>query len=168
MMILFLKYYYDLRSEPHYSPLEMLQKLKEESAATEGDIKMEVVINGRHFKFSNSEFIKALLCSIDERDLGKHVFSDTFDQGGMRDKTRALDYYLIKTLLDYLPTKVEERKGKFSQTERNFALSVLNYCGRLVGDDIEGLCSFENNATFDKLMRDFKNTPIPFAMELFL
>ncbi len=47
-------------------------------------------------------------------------------------------------------------------------LSVLSICERLPDIDREGECSQENNATFDKLMRDFKDTPIPFAMELFL
>ena len=98
----------------------------------------------------------------------KGAFKDDFVEGPSREKIRALDYYLVKTLLDYLPIKVESRRGQYTQAERNFALSVLNYTGRLVGDEPEFLCGFENNATFDKLMRDFKNQPIPFAMELFL
>jgi hypothetical protein len=48
-----------------------------------------------------------------------------------------------------------------------FSLSTLNYFGRLTDDDCEGFCSKGNNATFDKLMRDFCDTRILFAMGLF-
>lgn len=69
---------------------------------------------------------------------------------------------------ELLSDKSLRRGGHFSQAERNFGLSVLSLCGRLPDIDREGECSQENNATFDKLMRDFKGTSIPFAMELFL
>lgn len=167
--ILFLKYYFDLRSALRHSPLEQLGRLREALETTGGDdVKMDVAVGGRHFKFENADFIRAVFSTISDNDLRRHSFSDTFEEGGARDKIRALDYYLVKTLLDYLPTRTGERRGRFSQAERNFSLSVLNFCGRLVGEDVEGLCSAENNATFDKLMRDFKDRPIPFAMELFL
>lgn len=166
--LLFLKYYFDLRSELRYSPLELLGKLKEALRRPGSEARMDVTVDGKHFKFENGEFVKALLVSTDTENLKRHIFTDIFEEGALRDKTRALDYYLIKTLLDYLPTQVGERRGRFSQAERDFALSVLHFCGRLTGEDVEGICSFENNATFDKLMRDFKDIPIPFAMELFL
>lgn len=168
--ILFLRYYYAMRSDLKFSPLEQLDRLKDALATSRQPekIKMDVVVEGRHFKFDNSEFVRALFSSIHEEKLKRQTFADSFEEGGARDKTRALDYYMIKTLLDYLPVRIEERKGKFSQSERNFGLCVLNLCGRLIGEDTEGLCSAENNATFDKLMRDFKDAPIPFAMELFL
>lgn len=166
--ILFLKYYYTLRSELHFSPLEQLQQLK---SALDVDLKrasMTVSVNGRNFKFENKEFIKELFRHVDTGELDNFKFKDNFSEGPSRDKIRALDYYLVKTLLDYLPIRVANRRGRFTQAERNFSLCVLNLCGRLVGDDIEGICSHENNVTFDKLMRDFKDAPIPFAMELFL
>ena len=167
--ILFLKYYFDLRSELRFSPLEQLSKLKAALEDADPDtVKMDVVVGGRHFKFENGNFIRDLVNSVDPDRLKRLTYTDRFEEGSARDKIRALDYYLVKTLLDYLPIKTVRRKGRFSQSERNFALSVLNFCGRLLGDDIDGLCSAENNATFDKLMRDFKDSPIPFAMELFL
>ena len=132
------------------------------------DAKMDVVVNGRHYKFNNSSFIKTLFTSVKPDSTIGGNFKNNFDEGPHRDKIRALDYFIIKTLLDYLPIKKDRKKGRFSQAERNFALCVLNFCGRLQGDEPEIVCSQFNNATFDKLMRDFKDIEIPFAMELFL
>lgn len=56
----------------------------------------------------------------------------------------------------------------FQSGRTHFGLSVLSVCGRLPDLDREGECGQENNATFDKQMRDFAGVPIPFAMELFL
>lgn len=167
--ILFLKYYYTLRSDLRHSPNEILASLKQAlKTATDDEIMMDVKVGKRHFKFENVEFIKRLFETVNDQALNLVRFNDSFSEGVYRDKVRALDYYMIKTLLDYLPIKVEKRRGKFTQAERNFSLSVLNFVGRLAGDDIEGICSQENNVTFDKLMRDFRDSPIPYAMELFL
>lgn len=166
--VVFLKYYYSLRSELRYSSLEQLSRLKNALGQDDSKAKMDVTVNGRHFKFENSEFIQELFANVDIAALNKTAYRDNFQEGGAREKIRALDYYLVKTLLDYLPIKNKSQRGQYSQAERNFALSLLNYCGRLVGEDVEGICSQENNVTFDRLMRDFKGTPIPFAMELFL
>ena len=148
--------------------MEQLEKLKEALKGDTEKISMEVIVDGRHFKFANSNFIRSLINSTDTMKFKEGAFNNDFNEGSSREKIRALDYYLVKTLLDYLPIKVERRRGQYTQAERNFALSVLNYTGRLVGEEPEFLCGFENNATFDKLMRDFKNQPIPFVMELFL
>lgn len=60
------------------------------------------------------------------------AFVNDFNQGGSRDKRRAIDYFLVKTLLDFLPIKGRDnRRGKFTQAEREFGLSVLSLCGRL-------------------------------------
>lgn len=166
--ILFLCYYYRLRSDLRFSSVELLDQLKEELKKDNAEAKMDVIVNGRHFKFSNSSFIKALIISVRTDELIGGSFKNNFDEGPHRDKIRALDYFIIKTLLDYLPIKTDKKRGKFSQTERNFSLCVLNFCGRLQGDEPDIICSQFNNATFDKLMRDFKNIEIPFAMELFL
>jgi hypothetical protein len=106
---------------------------------------------------------------IDCQQLKNSSFINEFNEGSSREKIRAIDYYLVKTLLDYLPIKREpNRNNLYNQNERNFGLSVLSYIGRLPDIDRDGTCSKENNATFDKLMRDFNGTRIPFAMELFL
>lgn len=166
--ILFLSYYYRLRSDLRFSCMEQFDSLINE--LERGDaVQMDVKIGGKHFKINDSVFLRKMFLAIDRRQLNTGTFVHDFNQGPSRDKVRALDYYIVKTLLDYLPTdKSLRRGGRFSQAERNFGLSVLSLCGRLPDIDREGECSQENNATFDKLMRDFKNTPIPFAMELFL
>ena len=166
--ILFLCYYYHLRSDLRFSPIELLEKLQKELNKENAKAQMDVVVNGRHFKFSNSSFIRTLISSVKTEELTRGSFINNFDEGPHRDKIRALDYFIIKTLLDYLPIKTDRKKGKFSQAERNFSLCVLNFCGRLKGEEPDIICSQFNNATFDKLMRDFKDTEIPFAMELFL
>lgn len=166
--ILFLKYYYNLRGDLRFSPVEQLTRLQDALAQAGASAKMDVTVNGKHFKFENSAFIREIFAALRPADFGAGAFRDNFDEGGSREKIRALDYYLVKTLLDYLPIQNRSRRGQYSQAERNFGLSVLNFCGRLAGDDVEGLCSYENNVTFDKLMRDFRDSKIPFAMELFL
>ncbi|MDE6576714.1 MAG: hypothetical protein K2K58_00880 [Muribaculaceae bacterium] len=168
--ILFLKYYYGLRSDLKFSCIEQFDALVEKlNMASDEEVSMDVCIRGKHIKINNSNFIKRIFQVVDRSKLSAAEFINEFDQGSSRDKIRALDYYIVKTLLDYLPTdKSLRRGGRFSQAERNLGLSVLSFCGRLPDIDREGECSQENNATFDKLMRDFKGQPIPFAMELFL
>ena len=168
--ILFLKYYYNLRSELKFSCMEQFEMLTAELDENDSaPVTMDLNIGGKHYKISNSAFLRKMFQTVDRDSLSGGTFVDDFDQGPARDKVRALDYYMIKTLLDYLPTdKSLRRRGRFSQAERNFGLSVLSVCGRLPDIDREGECGMENNATFDKLMRDFSGVPIPFAMELFL
>lgn len=168
--ILFLTYYYSLRSELKYSSPEQLSLiLSAVDAVPDSDISMDIKVNNKHYKINDGIFLTRMFKAIDIEQLNGSRFCDVFNQGAARDKIRALDYYIVKTLLDYLPTdKTLRRGGRFSQAERNFGLSVLSLCGRLPDIDREGECSQENNATFDKLMRDFAGQPIPFAMELFL
>ena len=166
--ILFLSYYYGLRADLKFSSYEQLSKVKEALLTEGSEASMDVVVNSKHFKFSNSNFIKTLFSIIDSDKMNYGAFSNNFEEGSSREKIRALDYYLIKTLLDFLPIKSGRKKGKYTQAERNFSLCVLNFLGRLQGEEPEIICSQFNNATFDKLMRDFKDIEIPFAMELFL
>lgn len=168
--ILFLRYYFGLRSDLKFSCIEQFDMMVDELENCESaNVTMDVNIGGKHFKINNSQFLRKMFNSVDRSRLSGGAFINDFNQGTSRDKLRALDYYLVKTLLDYLPTdKSIRRGGRFSQAERNFGLSVLSICGRLPDIDREGECSQENNATFDKLMRDFGGQPIPFAMELFL
>lgn len=169
--ILFLKYYYGLRSELRYSAIEQFEMACDALTGMDDNEPASVDINvaGKHYKINNTSFVKKALLSVDKEALKQGAFINDFNEGASRDKIRALDYYMIKTLLDYLPIKRKsERGGAYTQDERNFGLSVLSYIGRLPDIDREGECSKENNATFDKLMRDFRNVNIPFAMELFL
>lgn len=169
--ILFLKYYYGMRSELRYSSIEQLTMAQEALSILEGGkaATLDINVSGKHFRFTNTRFIKAALALIDKDRLQDWAFVNDFTEGSSRDKLRAIDYFMIKTLLDFLPIKNRDiRRGRFTQAERDFGLSVLSLCGRLPDIDREGECSRENNATFDKLMRDFRGVRIPFAMELFL
>ena len=169
--ILFLKYYYGLRADLRFSCLEQLEMLTREldEAPVDANVTLDVGINGKHVKISDPLFVREMFKAINKDALSGGRFENDFTQGSARDKIRAIDYFIVKTLLDYLPTdKSLRRGGRYSQPERNLGLSVLSVCGRLPDTDREGECSQENNATFDKLMRDFAGQPIPFAMELFL
>lgn len=152
--ILFLAYYYRLRSDLRYSCVEQLDSIiKELDRDLSMSATMDVSIGGKHFKISNAEFLKKMFHAIERKQLNTGSFVHDFNQGSARDKVRAIDYYLVKTLLDYLATdKSLRRGGHFSQAERNFGLSLLNLCGRLPDIDRDGECSQENNATFDKLI----------------
>jgi hypothetical protein len=169
--ILFLKYYFGMRSELRYSSVEQLQLAQSALQNLESgkDASIDISVGGKHFKIANTQFVKEAICMIDCQKLKNSSFINEFNEGSSREKIRAIDYYLVKTLLDYLPIKREpNRNNLYNQNERNFGLSVLSYIGRLPDIDRDGTCSKENNATFDKLMRDFNGTRIPFAMELFL
>ena len=168
--ILFLNYYYGLRSDLRFSCVEQFNILANElGMADNKTVSMDVCIAGKHFKINNTKFIQRMFVAVDLNQLSDSAFSSEFTQGSSREKIRALDYYLVKTLLDYLPIDKSQRKrGRFSQIERDFGLSVLSLCGRLPDNDRAGVCGKENNATLDKLMRDFAHKPIPFAMELYL
>lgn len=168
---LFLKYYFGMRSELRHSAIEQLEELQAALSEMNPDeeVTLDVKVGRKHFTIRNKQFVKEAMLSIDKGKLRRGVFTDDFNEGSSREKLRAIDYYIVKTLLDFLPIKhTNEKRGQFSQQERNFGLSVLSFCGRLPDVDREGECSSENNATFDKLMRDFQGVRIPFAMELFL
>lgn len=168
--ILFLKYYYSLRSDLRFSCMEQFDIIAAElQKNTSATVTMDVNIDGKHFKINNPQFLRRIFLSVDRSALSGGEFVNDFNQGASRDKIRALDYYIVKTLLDYLPSdRTLRRGGRFSQAERNFGLSVLSICGRFPDIYREVECGPDNNATFDKLMRDFAGQPIPFAMELFL
>lgn len=169
--ILFLKYYYGMRSDLRYSAVEQLELALQalSQLPADGAASIDINVGGKHYKIQNTRFVKRALMSIDCEGLSDGAFVNDFSEGANRDKIRAIDYYIIKTLMDYLPTRrTSSRTGAFTQEERNFGLSVLSFIGRLPDVDREGECGKENNATFDKLMRDFKECRIPFAMELFL
>jgi hypothetical protein len=160
-----------MRSELRYSSVEQLQLAQSALQNLESgkDASIDISVGGKHFKIANTQFVKEAICMIDCQKLKNSSFINEFNEGSSREKIRAIDYYLVKTLLDYLPIKREpNRNNLYNQNERNFGLSVLSYIGRLPDIDRDGTCSKENNATFDKLMRDFNGTRIPFAMELFL
>ena len=87
-----------------------------------------------------------------------NLFSSCMVMYEDKELKRETDYRIIKTLLDYLPIKQMNKRGSYTQTERNFSLCVLYFCGCLQGNEYE-VC-MNNNATFDKLMRDFKGVKI--------
>ncbi len=124
-IILFLKYYFGMRSELRYSALELLDKAVEaiECSPPSESVSMDLNIGGKHYKFSNSQFVKEILSGCDKQRLKTCDYINDFNQGGMRDKIRAIDYFIIKTLLDYLPIlEASPKTGAYSQNERNFGL----------------------------------------------
>lgn len=62
--ILFLWYYYGLRSDLRFSSKEQLEKLQQALKLEEVEAAMDVTVNGKHFKFKNSDFIKCLFNKI--------------------------------------------------------------------------------------------------------
>lgn len=139
--ILFLKYYYDLRSDLHYSPIEILRQARGalESMPENAEASIDINVNGRHYKISGRDAVMQIVGGVDTESLRKMKIRDDFTHGGNRDKLRALDYFIVKTLLDYLPIRRDaHRRGLYCQDERNFGLSVLSLCGRLPDIDREG------------------------------
>lgn len=129
---------------------------------SEKPIKVDVNIGGKHFHLEDDIYLKALI----NRYLRQPL--DTEVMAGGREKyrftKRQIDYYLIKLLFENLPVKIENKRGKYTQAERNLALSILWLIGSLrhnADDDPTSSCSKENNATFDKLMRDFAGSHLP-------
>lgn len=123
-------------------------------------LELDIKIGSKHFKFSNNSFIKSVIASF---------LNSNLDSGNIVERVyptkREIDYILICTLLRNLPIKhKKQKKGTFSQSERNFGLSVLWLTGELnhkKSDDPTDFCTKENNVTFDKLMRDFKDMQLP-------
>lgn len=128
-------------------------------------MELDIKIGGKHFKFSNDKFIKSVIASFLNSNLDSGNLVET-----VYPTKREIDYILICTLLQNLPIKhKKQKKGTFSQAERNFGLSVLWLTGELNhrnGDDPTDFCTKENNVTFDKLMRDFKDMPLPAVVPL--
>lgn len=127
-------------------------------AHSEDKLELDIKVGGKHFRFSNERFIKSLIAN--------YVNSNI--QSGAEEiypSKREIDYILICTLLRNLPIKhTKQKKGTFTQAERNFGLSVLWLTGELnhlKNDDPTDYCTKDNNATFDKLMRDYKDMTLP-------
>jgi hypothetical protein len=128
-------------------------------------IELDIKVGSKHFKFANDKFIKSVIASFLNSNLDSGNLVET-----IYPTKREIDYILICTLLRNLPIKhKKEKKGTFTQAERNFGLSVLWLTGELnhrKGDDPTDFCTKENNVTFDKIMRDFKDMPLPAIVPL--
>ena len=115
---------------------------------------MNIKVGSKSFEFNNSLFIQSLLEFYSSHDL---ISCNLVDRENKRVRERTIQYYLVKTLLDYLPIKTDKsERVSFVQAERDFALCTLYLCKLLMGDPAY-VCTKDNNATFDKLMRDFKD-----------
>lgn len=129
-------------------------------------MELDVKIGSKHFKFANQQFIKSIIAS---------VVNSNLESGNQVEiiypSKREIDYILVRTLLQFLPIKLNKpKKGAFTQAERNFALCALWLTGELnhkKGDDPTEFCTKDNNATFDKLMRDYKDMELPVISPLF-
>lgn len=129
-------------------------------------MKLDIKVGSKHFKFANQQFIKSLIAS----------FINSNPESGNQVEIiypakREIDYILVRTILQYLPiSHKKQKKGTFTQAERNLGLCVLWLTGELnhkKGDDPTDFCTKDNNATFDKLMRDYKDMPLPIISPLF-
>lgn len=125
--------------------------------SSEEKISMTIKVGSKSIEFHNQLFIKSLL--------GEYCHANTKSQYLLereqnKKQQRIIQYSLLKTLLDNIPYHIEKSpEVKYTQNERNFCLCVLHYCKLLNGDPLV-VCTKENNATFDKLMRDFKDFKI--------
>ena len=129
----------------------ILSLLKEQPNAK---LTMNIKMGSKTFEFANSLFIESLLEFYSSHNLISH---NLVERENKRVRERTIQYSLVKTLLDYLPIKVDKSEGvRFVQAERDFALCTLYLCKLLMGDPAY-VCTKDNNATFDKLMRDFKD-----------
>lgn len=127
---------------------------------------LDIKIGSRHFKFANQQFIKSIIASFISSRLESGNKVET-----IYPTKREIDYILVRTILQFLPIKhKKQKKGTFTQAERNLGLCVLWLTGELnhkKGDDPTEYCTNYNNATFDKLMRDYKDMPLPIISPLF-
>lgn len=129
-------------------------------------MELDIKVGSKHFKFANQQFIKSIIASF---------ISSRLESGNQVETIypakREIDYILVRTILQFLPIKhKKQKKGTFTQAERNLGLCVLWLTGELnhkKGDDPTEYCTNYNNATFDKLMRDYKDMPLPIIPPLF-
>lgn len=125
---------------------------------------LDIKVGSKHFKFANQQFIKSIIASFVTSNLEAGNKVETIYPA-----KREIDYILVRTILRYLPIKHKKKKGRFTQAERNLGLCVLWLTGELnhrKGDDPTEYCTNYNNATFDKLMRDYKDMTLPIISPL--
>lgn len=129
----------------------------------EDKISMKIKVGRESFEFHNTLFIKSLLreyCHANSKS------QQLIEVKIKKRQQRIIQYSLLKTLLNELPYQVEKAEGvKYTQSERNFCLCVLHFCKLLIGE-VESACTKENNATFDKLMRDFAGTETNYFLSI--
>lgn len=128
-------------------------------------MELDIKVGSKHFKFANQQFIKSIIASFVSSNLESGNQVETIYPA-----KREIDYILVRTILRFLPIKHKKlKKGTFSQAERNLGLCVLWLTGELnhrKGDDPTEYCTNYNNATFDKLMRDYKDMTLPIISPL--
>lgn len=122
-------------------------------------LKMNIKVADKNFEFENSLFIHSMLEFYSSHEQVSHYL---VERENKRIRERTIQYSLVKTLLDYLPTKTNKSEGvSFVQAERELSLCTLYLCKLLIGDPTY-VCTKDNNITFDSLMRAFKNFKITF------
>ena len=128
-------------------------------------MELDIKVGSKHFKFANQQFIKSLIASFINSNLESANQVEIIYPA-----KREIDYILVRTILQYLPiSHKKQKKGAFTQAERNLGLCVLWFTGELnhkKGDDPTDFCTKDNNATFDKLMRDYKDMQLPIISPL--
>ncbi len=142
--------------------LRIIERIKERP---DDRLELDIKVGKRHFTFCNETFIKSII---------SNFTASNIEASNLVEKSyplkREIDYILLKTLLDNLPIIYKkEKKGAYSQQERTLGLCVLWLTGEIEhkkDDSPTIICSKFNNATFDKLMRDYKDMPLPAVLPL--
>lgn len=125
--------------------------------------KMSIKVGKTSIKLNDRNTVESLLYCFSKSD--SFIMDLTVNiPYTQHDKSRFKNY-LLSILLQNLPIIYDKpKKGAFSQAERDFGLSVL----WLISSEEENrfrdqseYCSFCNNATFDKIMREYKNDILP-------
>lgn len=123
-------------------------------------LKIKISIGSRHFESKNDIFIKAIIQTfLDSECEAANICEVVHPNIG------EIDYILVRTLLSHLPIKhKKEKKGTFTQSERNLGLCALWFVGRI---NKQGKTPEEilENVTFDNLMRRYKGLVIPALTE---
>jgi hypothetical protein len=154
----FLYHYVRQMNEDDIRCGEKLERMSEavKNSGKEEKITMTITVGKDKFEFTNSYFLKEYL-SLQHEDGSDYMNIVQYGEKGAT--PRGIQYLFIKNLLTYLPYTIKKDKGiKYTQLERDFSLCALHLCGFLRTDneeEVEIICTRDNNATFDKLMRDF-------------
>lgn len=87
-------------------------------------MELDIKIGSKHFKFANQNFIKSIIASFVSTNLESGNQVETIYPA-----KREIDYILVRTILQFLPIKQKkQKKGKYTQAERNLCLCVLWPC----------------------------------------
>lgn len=143
--------------------LEIIAEIEESGSAT-----MSIKAGKNKHQISNVHLIHSILQAFSRSNSYSQYL--IVPQPRNSQYLRQEQYLLVQNLLDNLPTKVKKgKKQLYTQAERTFGLCVLYICDYLKchsKEELPFVCGKYNNATFDKLMRDFKKKNVKLSIRL--